>query len=197
MRGTWCHAGNVLDELVGNHWVQEVAGGQAHWMSGKVILGGGEICIEISRMRKSQSQKEHRKESHGQKRCQAWRHLVEMGLACSENRQCPRPWASSLANMEELMEVPVGRGKAREFSSEYSGGEVNTKFGVEYFIFLKRDFTVFIIFSKTPARPLPHTLIMHNIEGKSPSPSNTYSLDSHAVYSSRRQRTTQGKKYKQ
>ena len=54
-----------------------------------------------------------------------------MGLARSENRQGPRPWASSLVSMEELMEAPIVRGKACEFSSEYSTGEVNTKFGME------------------------------------------------------------------
>ena len=112
-----------------------------------------------------------------------------MGLACSENRQCPRPWASSLVSVEELMEVPMGRGKACEFSSEYSAGELNTKFGMEYSIFLKRDFTIFTRFSKTPATFLLHTLIMHDIEGESPSPSNTCSLESRAVYSFRRWRT--------
>jgi len=54
-----------------------------------------------------------------------------MGLARSENRKCPRPWASGLVSMEELMEVSIVRGKACEFSSEYSMGEVNIKFGME------------------------------------------------------------------
>ena len=35
---------------------------------------------------------------------------------------------------------------------------------------------------------------MHDIEGENPSPSNTRSLESHAVYSSRRWRATQEKK---
>ena len=74
--------------------------------------------------------------------------------------------------------------------SECGGADgINTKFGMEYSIFLKRDFTIFTRFSKTPATFLLHTLIMHDIEGESPSPSNTCSLESRAVYYFRRWRT--------
>lgn len=64
-------------------------GAIAHWMSGKVILGGGEIRIEISSMGRCQSQKAQERTFWAEEMSRAKTLRVEKGLAHSKNRKSP------------------------------------------------------------------------------------------------------------